>query len=121
MATTDLFNLLFWLEIARETTYNAARIARKLKISPRQLQRYTQKLFRCSPQHWLHERRLIDAMHQLEENHCVKSVAFQLGFKQACHFSREFKRRHGITPTEYLQIINCRASRNTQNHNTDLS
>jgi AraC-like DNA-binding protein len=104
MSHADLFNVERWLDTARKTSYNAARLARELKMSPRQLQRYTQKFFGSSPQHWLYRQRLIDAAQWLKEYHSVKDVAFKLGFKQPCHFSREFKRLHGITPTEFLHL-----------------
>ena len=32
----------------------------------------------------------------------VKVVAFDLGFKQVSHFSREFKRYHGLSPKAFL-------------------
>jgi AraC-like DNA-binding protein len=114
MAHADLFNIERWLEAARKTSYNAARLARELKISPRQLQRYTQKIFGSSPQHWLGRQRIIDAVQWLKEYHSVKDVAYKLGFKQPCHFSREFKRHHGITPREFLQLSDSQSFQNLE-------
>src|SRR5262245_8284287 len=114
MPHADLFNIESWLETARKTSYNAPQFARELKISPRQLQRYTQKLFGSSPQSWLHEQRLTDAAHWLKEHRSIKVVAFRLGFKQPCHFSREFKRHHGLTPTQFLHLNDRQSFQNIE-------
>jgi AraC-like DNA-binding protein len=38
----------------------------------------------------------------LKKQRPVKIVALDLGFKQLSHFSREFKRRYGLSPTAYV-------------------
>jgi AraC-like DNA-binding protein len=91
-----------WLALARESSFRVKVLSRKLSISQRQLQRYTQKVFRRSPQELLNEQRLTLAVGCLKEERSVKSVAFQLGFKQASHFSREFKAFYGLPPTAFL-------------------
>jgi len=32
----------------------------------------------------------------------VKRVAYEIGFKQLSHFSRNFKQRHGLPPTTFI-------------------
>ena len=92
-----------WLAVAEESAYRAPILSEKLKVSPRQLRRYTRTRFGRSPQVWLNEQRLRRAGPMLEELRSVKQVAFQLGFKQVSHFSREFKRQYGLAPTAFLE------------------
>jgi AraC-like DNA-binding protein len=91
-----------WLALARESSFRADALSQRLSVCRRQLQRYTNRLFGLSPQHWLNEQRLVLAPECLEKEGCVKSVAYQLGFKQVSHFSREFRRFYGISPNKFL-------------------
>jgi len=100
MTNFDASDRAYWREMARKAGYNANVLAEELGISRRHLQRYTRKLFERSPQAWLEEQRLALAVGLLKEHRSVKTVAFELGFKQPNHFSREFKRHHGISPTQ---------------------
>jgi AraC family transcriptional regulator, exoenzyme S synthesis regulatory protein ExsA len=96
-------NLEEWLALAYVCSFRATLLANELRISQRQLQRVTGNIFGRSPQAWLSERRLAMAGALLKKHRSVKFVAFELGFKQASHFSREFKSRHGISPRTYLE------------------
>lgn len=79
-------------------------IALELHISQRQLQRYTKKAFGKTPQQVVKEERLSKALEMLRAERCVKTVAFNLGFKQVSHFSREFRRAYGISPSKYVGL-----------------
>ena len=103
MARLDVHHLRQWLTVAGESGYSLNRFCQRMEISQRQFGRYTQKLFQCSPQHWLDQQRMMIAPGLLRKYRCIKSVAFRLGFKQASHFSREFKLHHGLTATKFLE------------------
>lgn len=91
--------------MAEKSSYSAPAISKKLQISPRQLRRYAQASLGRSPQDWLNEQRLTRAGQMLKKVRMVKTVAFQLGFKQVSHFSREFKLQYGVSPTGFLVWI----------------
>jgi len=91
-----------WLGWAVRAQYRSAALASMLRISRRQLHRYTHRLFGCSPQAWLDEQRLAAAAELLRRERSVKVVSYELGFKQASHFSREFKRRYGVPPARFV-------------------
>ncbi len=71
-------------------------------VSVRQLQRYFLDEIGRTPKAWLNEQRMIAARKLLFEGQSVKAVAIQLGFKQASHFCREFKRSYRMTPMQYV-------------------
>ena len=75
-------------------------LARMLNVSQRHLQRMFSAAFSCSPQAWLNERRLHVAWQMLQTSTSVKEVAYSLGFRRASQFSRDFRRRFGLTPSE---------------------
>jgi AraC-like DNA-binding protein len=100
----EVKNLLLWLKLAREAGYNANFLAKLCGRSPRQLDRYSNKMFECSTQEWLNEQRCIDAGILLKNAHSIKEVAFELGFKQTSHFTRQFKNYYGVTPSEFMEL-----------------
>lgn len=60
-----------------------------------------QKLFKTAPGKWLLEKRLIHAKRLLaEHNRSISDASFESGFENASHFSRSFKKRFGVSPSE---------------------
>ena len=90
-----------WEALARKAHYNSNELAGLCGVSTRQLQRHFRRHFRCSPQAWLNQRRLLLAELLLLKGETVKKVAFDLGFKQTSHFCRQFKSHNHMTPSEF--------------------
>ena len=86
-------------ELAAESNYSATSLARRCKVSLRHLERFFQETKGTSPHQWLNELRQQEAL-DLVRTGCLlmKEVAAHLRYKQASHFSREFKRYHGVSP-----------------------
>jgi len=99
-----------WEDLAPAAHFNAHELATLCGISTRQLQRRFRFRFRCSPQSWLNHRRLLVAEELLLSGDSVKKVALDLGFKQASHFCRQFKKCKKMTPTQFAfsQSVACR-------------
>ncbi|MBI4324332.1 MAG: helix-turn-helix transcriptional regulator [Chloroflexi bacterium] len=98
---TRISRVRHWESLARQARYRDRELARLCKVSLRQLQRHFQEVFGLKLHGWLSELRQCDALRILEEEKTVKEVAFQLGYTFAQHFSRDFKRFHGLTPSAY--------------------
>jgi transcriptional regulator GlxA family with amidase domain len=98
----SLKNIDQWVVQAQASGFNAETFARLCGITTRQLRRHVRRTFGRSAQDWLDEQRMIAAGHRLKETPCVKTVAADLGFKQASHFSRKFKEHYGLPPTEFI-------------------
>ena len=88
--------------LAREAGFKPGVLAKKMGICQRQLQRRMQEEFGCCPQDRLDERRMDAAPAELLKTHLVKVAARELGYSQPSHFSRQFKRRYGLSPADFL-------------------
>ena len=91
-----------WESLAAEAQYRAGDLARLLDVSLRTLQRYFRAKYNCTVSDWLRELRLESARQRLPFSGSVKEVAFDLGYKQPSHFTRDFKQRYGVSPRTFI-------------------
>jgi AraC-like DNA-binding protein len=91
-----------WKAMAKLAHYSPKQLASRCKTSLRQLERYFNRTLAISPKKWLNQIRQQRAKELIQAGCFVKQVAAHLDYKQATHFSREFKRHHGVTPTEFV-------------------
>lgn len=94
--------ILQWIELAETAHFDARRLASLCRLSSRQLQREFRRCLDRSPQDWLNEQRIKAARQLLLSGLPVKRVAYELGFKQPSHFSRQFKEISNETPSEFV-------------------
>lgn len=88
-----------WEVLAHKAGYRARELAYLCQTSLRTLERHFQKNYGTTVSEWLRERRLKRAYASLQEGKSVKEVAFEQGYKQVSHFSREFKSQFGVSPS----------------------
>jgi len=88
-----------WEVLAAKARYRASDLAEICQISLRTLERHFQKNYGETVSKWLNELRLKQAYAALQTGKSVKEVAFDYGYKQVSHFSREFKNHFGISPS----------------------
>jgi transcriptional regulator GlxA family with amidase domain len=89
--------------VAFECSYSSRRLAKRLGVSQRQLQRLFKTELSCTPQSWLREQRLQTARVMLQSSTTVKQVAYALGFNQQSQFCRDFRLRFGTSPSVHLR------------------
>ena len=81
-------------------------IAGSAFISERECMRSFSRSLGISPLQFLLSYRLREAERLLrEEGMNISEIAYRTGFESPSHFSSLFRRRHGITPTEYRKRI----------------
>ena len=77
-----------------------------LGMSPSQLHRKLKALTGESPGDFLRRFRLQRAAQLLEKSQLsVSEIAFKVGFRSHSHFSRAFRKHHGMTPSDYEKKI----------------
>ena len=81
---------------------NVAEAATACHVDPAYLSRLFRRFLSCGPHDYLARRRMEAATRWLAQpGRLVKEVADEFGFADAYHFSRAFKRFHGIPPGEF--------------------
>ncbi|MBL8953689.1 MAG: AraC family transcriptional regulator [Myxococcaceae bacterium] len=82
------------------------RIAREVAMSPSHFAHRFTAVARTTPMRYLREARLDVARTLLVGNTArVSEVAARVGFESPSHFNREFKRRYGSAPGEYVRQL----------------
>jgi AraC-like DNA-binding protein len=106
-----LLNVRHWEQTARFAMYSSKLLARYHRISLRELQRQFQYVYKVKVHQWLKHVRLTDAAKLLQPEVKIAEVAALVRYPQSNNFTRDFKRKFGITPEEYIKV-NCPNPRN---------
>lgn len=76
-------------------------VAAQVGVSGDYLSRQFRQVMGIAAQEYLKRYRFARAMELLQTEQPVGEVSVQVGFHSLCHFSREFKKEMGITPSQY--------------------
>lgn len=87
-----------WEKLAEQSRYRPVALAELVGISMRTLQRYFRARYNTTVTECLRDLRLNRAMKLVKDCDSVKEVAFELDYKQASHFTRDFKKKYGVPP-----------------------
>lgn len=86
------------------STTTVSRLAALSGVSEVYFRRIFQSKYGVSPKEYLVRRRIGYAKELLATGHfSVSEVAHLSGYNELCHFSREFKRRVGVSPADYTK------------------
>lgn len=95
-----LRHVLWLMERHRSAPVSMSELARAVNLSPTHLSRLFRRELGRSPARVWRELRLDHAKRLLQTSFLtVKQVMGTCGWSDPSHFCREFKRRHGYTPT----------------------
>jgi transcriptional regulator GlxA family with amidase domain len=97
---TKLNQVNDWPKLAKEAKWSVSTLAKICGVSVRTIELHFLKAFKQAPKLWLLEQRLKEALCLLGDGLPVKETAAEIGYKHACHFSRDFKGHFGYSPTE---------------------
>lgn len=77
-------------------------VAKEVNVSVSYLYRLFKSEVGITIVQYIHEQRLEKARKLLEETFSqVNQVGFEVGIRDQSHFVRDFKKKYGLTPTEY--------------------
>ena len=102
LAYQDLKPALEYLETGGSTGLNIAALARLCGLSPGTFSRRMQECFNESPKHYLLRTRIDRAKSMLLESaYTIEAIAGALDYSEPAHFSRQFKKYTGVTPSAF--------------------
>ncbi len=102
MGRSALQALQRWVVGHLAEDHSVARLAARMKLSPRHFARMFRAEVGVSPAAWVESARVAAARQLLEEGQrAPKQVAVDCGFSDADHLRRAFVQHVGITPAEY--------------------
>ena len=92
----------YLLQHLTQNNLTAAHIAHAMNISERQLYRNLSAFAQTTPNQYLNQLRFLKAYEYIENNtyNTVAETAQAVGFRDASYFSRKFKERFGVAPSE---------------------
>lgn len=92
----------YWMSLATASGFDVQAAASVGQMSRRQLHRLCRRELGMSLQDWFRAQRVEAGRRWLLATRSVKRAAAEAGYRQVSHFSREFKRLHGLTPKDFL-------------------
>jgi transcriptional regulator GlxA family with amidase domain len=100
--------------LAQSCRYCATTLAYTGQVSLRQLERYFLTRYGFTPHQWLRDLRLRRAVELIRDQTPLKVVAIKLGYKDAAHFTHDFKAYFGVCPSSLSRnpILSTHASSN---------
>jgi transcriptional regulator GlxA family with amidase domain len=99
-----VIRLIAVMEETHDRPISLTALAAIVNLSPSRMARLFKQHTGRSPARYLHQLRLVRARALLEGTYLsVKEVMARVGLNDPSHFSRDFRREHGLTPSHLRQ------------------
>lgn len=104
ISNTKILDAIRIMDLHIEDPLSCQQLAMTVNLSPRQLERLFRRHFNCTPGQYYLKLRLETARDLLRRtNRAVLDVAIACGFASTSHFTKCYRERYGVTPTEERQ------------------
>jgi len=97
---TKLNHVNDWVQLAQKSNWSVTALAKLCRVSVRTLERHFVQTSNLKPKAWMAEMRQKQALELLRDGSSVKETAAWLGYSHNTHFSREFKKVWGFSPSQ---------------------
>ena len=86
--------------------FNVSKLCYIINVSRASIYRKIMLQCQCSPQEFIEDFRLEIAKKKIEEeDSIIKEIAYEVGFSDPKYFSKKFKNKYLITPSEYKKSL----------------
>ena len=90
-----------WAQRAEQANWCVQTLAEQCRVSVSTLERFFRRKFGVCVHDWMTRMRMEHFANKLLEGFTVKETAFEAGYKNQQHFSREFKKYFGHPPSQH--------------------
>ncbi|QZT38338.1 helix-turn-helix transcriptional regulator [Halosquirtibacter xylanolyticus] len=89
-----------------QSRWSLDHLASKYRMSPMSLKKHFKAYFGRSPMKYYQDYRLQYARSMLlSSDYSLQDIAYRCGFSDLPHFSREFKKKYGVSPRDYIEKL----------------
>ncbi|UOU98432.1 AraC family transcriptional regulator [Chryseobacterium daecheongense] len=86
--------------------HSVQHFANELNVNKRTLEKAFLDIEKITPKKWLTERMILEIKRQLTyKEHSITEIAYKLGFTEVTNFSKFFKSKTNLTPTQFVNNI----------------
>ena len=100
----QIFHLTEQISLNLSEDWPVERMAAEIGLSVSRFHHAFKEHFDMTPQEYIRDERLNRARVKLQDPHnfdSIKKIAYDVGINDESHFTRDFKKKFGQTPTDY--------------------